>query len=176
MQHHVTIWYTLVVAFVLTAATGDVRWRKIPRAFTAAGFAAGLLFHLVYGGITSAALGAFLAFAVSLTLFQLGAIGGGDVKLIVALGAMHGLKQWLFAMEVAVLTAGAIALMQAIQRRVLWQTIRNIGESLRWMATSGVRTHPAINVNNPAMLRAPFGVSAAFGTVIAVLASWITYS
>lgn len=173
MSNHVAIWHTLVIAFVLTAAAGDVRWRKIPRAFTTAGLLAGLLFHLLYGGLASAAIAAFLAFAIGLTLFQLGAIGGGDVKLIVALGAMLGLKSWLFAMELAVMAAALIALMQAVRHRVLWQTVRNIGASLRWLATSGVKAHPVINVNNPAMLRAPFGVAAAMGTILVVAATWV---
>lgn len=163
----------LIIAFVLTAAAGDIRWRKIPRQFTTAGLVAGLLFHLIFGGFWFAAIGAFLAFAIGLTLFQMGAIGGGDVKLVVALGAMLSLKPWLFAMELAIMTAGIIALVQAIVQRRLLQTLRNIAISLRWLATSGMKAHPVINVNNPTMLRAPFGVAAAIGTVLVVVATWV---
>jgi prepilin peptidase CpaA len=173
MTNHDAIWHMLVIAFVLTAAVGDLRWRKIPRQFTTAGLVAGLLFHLIYGGFWFAAIGAFLAFAIGLTLFQLGAIGGGDVKLIVALGAMLGLKPWLFAMELAIMTAGITALVQAIVQRRLIRTLRNIALSLRWLATSGLKAHPLININNPSMLRAPFGVAAAVGTILVLAATWI---
>lgn len=166
------MWNVVVVAFVVTAALGDVRWRKIPRAYTTAGLAVGLGFHLLHGGwvdllYTLAAV--VLAFAIGLVFFQLGAIGGGDVKLIVALAGMLGLNSWLFAMEVAVLAAGAIALVQAVRRGVLGQTLRNIGRTFLWIASSGVKAHPVINVNNATMLRAPFGVAAAVGTLVAVI-------
>lgn len=170
MGNHLTIWHILVIAFALTAATGDVRFRKIPRAFTTAGLAAGLLFHVIYGGFASAAAATIVAFAIGVALFQLGAIGGGDVKLIVALGAMLGFKPWLFAMEMAVFTAGAMALVQVVHRGKVRQTLTNVGQTLRWVASRGAKAHPVINVNNPAMLRAPFGVAAAVGTVLAVVA------
>ncbi len=159
----------MVVAFVLTTAAGDIRWHKIPRTFTTAGLIAGLLFHAIYGGMVSALVAAVLGLAIGVAFFQLGAIGGGDVKLIVALGGMLGIYPWLYAMEVAILAAGAIALAQAIRRSMLRQTLHNIVESLRWIKSSGVRAHPVINVGNSAMLRAPFGVAAAVGVLFAIV-------
>lgn len=167
--HHITLWQVFVVAFALTTAVGDLRWQKIPRTFTTAGLIAGFLFHGLYGGLISSLIAAVLGLAIGLAFFQLGAIGGGDVKLIVALGGMLGLYPWLYAMEIAVLTAGAIALMQAIRRGMLRQTLSNIGKTFRWVASSGVREHPVIHVRNAAMLRAPFGVAAAVGVLFAIV-------
>lgn len=167
-----TIWNAVVIAFALTAAMGDIRWRKIPRALTTAGVVAGLAFHIFSGGLggfASSALACIIGFAIGLTFFSLGAVGGGDVKLITALGAMLGLNRWLFAMEVAVIAAGVIALVQALRAGRLRQTFINIGHTLSWMFTRGVRAHPVINVSNTAMLRAPFGVAAALGTLVAVI-------
>jgi prepilin peptidase CpaA len=163
------MWNAVVVSFALTAGAGDARWRKIPRALTTAGLLAGLAFHIYSGGFWSSLAACLIAFALGLTLFQLGAIGGGDVKLITALGAMLGLKQWLIAMEIAILVAAAIALFQALRRGLLRQTLRNILETLKWLVARGAQAHPVINVTNAAMLRAPFGVAAALGTVIAVM-------
>lgn len=167
--NHITIWHALVVAFALTAAAGDIRWRKIPRAFTTSGLLAGLLYHAMYGGLVSALAAALLGFAVGLAFFQFGAVGGGDVKLIVALGGMLELNPWLYAMEVAVLVAGTMAFVQAARRGMLRQTLSNIGQTFRWMAHSGVKEHPVINVKNAAMLRAPFGVAAALGVLFALV-------
>ena len=106
---HPEVWNALILAFVLTAAVGDIRWRKIPRLMTTAAVAAGLIFHLVHGGLgwefASALIATLIAFGVGLSFFQLGAIGGGDVKLITALGALLGLERWITAMEVAVIAA-----------------------------------------------------------------------
>jgi prepilin peptidase CpaA len=177
-----TIWNAVVVAFAITAAAGDARWRKIPRSLTTAGILAGLVFHAVHGtaamggflrgGIPefgSAAAACLMGFAIGLTLFQLGAIGGGDVKLIMALGAMLGFGRWLFAMEIAILAAAAIALVQALRRGLLKQTLANIADTFRWLLSKGLKPHPAINVSNAAMLRAPFGIAAALGTLAAVI-------
>jgi prepilin peptidase CpaA len=166
---HPQVWNALVLAFVLTAAVGDIRWRKIPRSLTTLAVAAGLIFHLVHGGFASALIASLIAFGVGLSFFQLGAIGGGDVKLITALGALLGLDRWIVAMEVAVLAAAAIGIVQAVRRGMLRQMLRNMGELIKWLAGRGaVAAHPRINVSNSAMLRAPFGVAAALGTLFAV--------
>jgi prepilin peptidase CpaA len=176
-----TIWNAVVVSFALTAAAGDARWRKIPRSLTTAGILAGLVFHAVHGTamggflrggiweLGSSAVACLIGFAIGLTLFQLGAIGGGDVKLVMALGAMLGFHRWLFAMEVAIFAAAAIALLQALRRGLLKQTLANVADTFRWVLAKGVKQHPEINVSNAAMLRAPFGVAAALGTVAAVI-------
>ena len=167
---HPQVWNALVLAFAMTAAVGDIRWRKIPRSLTTVAVAAGLIFHMVHGGFASALIASLIAFGVGLSFFQLGAIGGGDVKLITALGAMLGLDRWIVAMEVAVLAAAAIGLVQAVRRGMLRQMLRNMGELIKWLAGRGaVAAHPSINVRNSAMLRAPFGVAAALGTLFAVL-------
>jgi hypothetical protein len=70
-------------------------------------------------------------------------------------------------MEIAILAAAIIAIVQAVRRGMLRQTLRNIGELLRWLVGKGV-DHPLIHVKNEAMIRAPFGVAAAFGTVFAI--------
>jgi prepilin peptidase CpaA len=163
-----TIWNVVVVAFALTAGAGDARWRKIPKAFATAGILAGLGFHIYTGGFLSSLAACLIAFAVGVTFFQLGAIGGGDVKLITALAAMLGLRQWLLAMEIAIFVAAAMALVQAVRRGLLRQTLVNVKETMQWVMARGVQAHPVINASNSAMLRAPFGVAAALGTLVAV--------
>jgi hypothetical protein len=72
-------------------------------------------------------------------------------------------------MEVAVIAAALIGIVQAIRRGMLGQMLRNIGELIKWLlGRGGVAAHPRINVRNTAMLRAPFGVAAALGTLFAV--------
>ena len=138
------LWHAFVIAFVVTCAIGDARWRKIPRAFTTGGVIAGLAFHLWSGGLASAAAAAFLGFAVGLAFFQLGAIGGGDVKLM--------------------------AVAQIFQRGAWRQTLENMREIVRALRAQGLRAHPVLHVKNAAMIRAPFGVAAACGTLFALVA------
>ncbi|HXE89931.1 MAG TPA: A24 family peptidase [Terriglobales bacterium] len=164
------LWQAFVIAFVVTCAIGDARWRKIPRAFTTCGVVAGLAFHLWSGGLASAAAAAFLGFAVGLAFFQLGAIGGGDVKLMAALGALLGLQPWLVAMQIAVFVAALMAVAQIFRRGAWRQTLENMREILRALKAQGLRAHPVLHVKNAAMIRAPFGVAAACGTLFALVA------
>ena len=99
----------------------------------------------------------------------MGAIGGGDVKLITALGAMMGLHPWMLAMQIAVLAAAALAVVEIVRHRALRQTLRNMWEILKNLVTHGLRAHPQLNVKNPAALRSPFAVAAAIGVIVAVI-------
>jgi prepilin peptidase CpaA len=165
---HVTPWDAAVLAFVVTAAASDLRWRRVPRWLIVTGFLCGLLYHALCGGILMSLVAAFLGFAAGLALFQLGAIGGGDVKLITALGAMLGFSHWVLAMEVAIFASAAIALAQAAVRGTLRQTVSNVGELAGWLFSRGAKRHPSIHVGNSATLRAPFAVAAALGTFAAI--------
>jgi len=158
----------LIVAFVFAAALFDVRSGIIPRQLSLFGLISGLLFHAFAGGLLSAVTAAIIGFAVGLTFFQLGAIGGGDVKLITALGALLGLRSWVVAMEVAVMMAALMALAEVTRRGLLRRTCRNIFEICKSIYNFGFKAHPHINVNNLSMVRTPFGVAAACGTVFAI--------
>jgi len=164
------MWNSVIGAFVVTAAIADVRWRRIPRWLTVAALVTGLVVHGFRGWMDfrSAAAAALLGFGAGLALFCLGAIGGGDLKLITALGAMLGVGLWAFAMEVAILASVAMALVQIIRRRVVLQTIRNVVTILKSWVTSGLRAHPVINVHNESLVRSPFAVAAAVGTLCAL--------
>jgi prepilin peptidase CpaA len=158
-----------ILAFVVTAALADIWWRKIPNGLTVFGLIAGLSFHLVRGGFLSSLTASVIGFAVGITFFHLGAIGGGDVKLITALGALLGTRDWLLAMELAILVAGLVALLQVVRRRALRQTLHNMIEIARGLGSRGLQRHPEIHIGNPMTFRAPFGFAAAIGTVIALV-------
>jgi len=162
------MWKSVIIAFVLAAALADVRWRRIPRLLTLSALVTGLIVHWVRGDFWSAAATAFLGFAIGLSFFSLGAIGGGDVKLITALGAMLGFGPWAFAMEITILAAAVMAMVQIVCRGVVVQTFRNVGAIFKGWSTSGFKAHPVINVHNASMIRSPFAVAAALGTLYAL--------
>jgi prepilin peptidase CpaA len=162
------MWESFVLAFAVTAAIGDAWWRKIPRDLTSGGLLVGLTYHVFHGGFWSAISTACLAFGLGLGLYELRAMGGGDVKLVTAMGGILGFQHWVFAVEVAIAIAGAMALAGVIHRRRCRQTFRNIGLLLRHFATNGFRPHPEIQVRNESLVRVPFGVAAALGTICAV--------
>jgi prepilin peptidase CpaA len=161
---------TLIIAgFAVVAAICDLRTRTIPRSLTIFGFCLGLLLHSIIGGFISALLASVIGFAAGLTLFHIGAIGGGDVKLVTALGALLGLPQWIVAMQVAILAAALMAIIQVTRMRVFRRTCRNVIEILKSLYISGFKAHPTINVNDLSTVRSPFGVAAAIGTMLVMV-------
>jgi hypothetical protein len=69
-------------------------------------------------------------------------------------------------MTVAIIVAGLIALVQVVQRGILTRTLLNIGHIVANLFKHGLTAHPEINVNNPSLVRSPFGFAAAVGTVV----------
>lgn len=163
------MWKAFLIAFVITAAVADVGWGKIPRKLTVLGFFCGVVYHLVRGGVVPALAAALLGFAGSMLLFQLGAIGGGDVKLITALGALLGLREWMVAMYVSVVAAGAMAVFQIVWHGAVRQTMTNLKTIVTGFGRTGLQAHPYLNVRNQSALRSPFGLAAAIGTLAALV-------
>ena len=94
-----------VALYVLAAAATDICARKIPNALTVTAAVAGLLFHATtsgWGGVLTSLGGFVIGFSLLLAPFALGGGGGGDVKLLAALGA------WLGPVKVILAFCGGI--------------------------------------------------------------------
>src|ERR1700722_17606945 len=80
-------------AMLLCAAATDVRARRIPNWLTfsmiLSGFGQSLL-SIRTVGPTDALLGFLTGFGLTFVMFALGAVGGGDVKLLAGIGAWIG--------------------------------------------------------------------------------------
>lgn len=94
-----------VALFATAAALSDIRRRKIPNALTVPAAIAGLAFHVLTAGWAGALMsfnGFLVGFALLLIPFVLGGGGGGDVKLLAALGAWLGPVNLLLAFVLGV--------------------------------------------------------------------------
>ena len=102
-----------VTVFTATAAVSDWRTRKLPNWLTLPTFLLAILFHAITGGWSGVALsllGFATGFGILLVLWLIGGGGGGDVKLMGALGAWLGptltLQVFLVSAVLIVLLAG----------------------------------------------------------------------
>jgi len=104
---------SLAVAAALGAAAvfEDVRRRTLPNWLTVGGLAAALALAAVRGwhGLWPAAAGAAVGFAILLPLFWMRAMGGGDIKLMAAYGALLGPSAVLVAAGFAAFFGAALA-------------------------------------------------------------------
>lgn len=129
-----TLFWTLTLAVTAVAAWTDLRKGEIPNLLTGLAFVAGVVGHAAFGAVEggvrgcAVAVGWSLAGAIAcaapvLPLFVRGALGGGDLKLFAALGAlvhpMEGLELEIHALVVAVL----VAVGQMVHRGVLFDTV-----------------------------------------------------
>jgi Flp pilus assembly protein protease CpaA len=103
----------ITLMLLLVATVIDLRRREIPDWVAIALFvvaAASRLMSWTSEGWLSLALGSVLAFALSLLLFWRGAMGGGDAKVLTALGAVLGPGQFMSMFFYVALAGGLLAL------------------------------------------------------------------
>lgn len=103
-------WLTIVVAVIAFAT--DIEHRIIPNALTFPAVAAGLLLSLAAGRFIGALLGTLICGGAFMLIGLLGAgkLGGGDVKLAAAIGAMLGLRAGVTALLLGVIAGALIGL------------------------------------------------------------------
>lgn len=143
-MNDLTLWLfvAVVAVFILTAAVLDVRTRRLPNWLTVPMFAAGLLFHGITGGWSGLgfALGGFATgFGILLVLWLIGGGGGGDVKLMGALGA------WLGPLLTVMVFLGSTVIALAAMMALFFATLVQHGFS-QARRRYFVRPHAAVAV------------------------------
>ena len=98
-------------------------------------------------------------------LFVLGAMGGGDMKLMAAMGAWVGSTHVLTLILAVSLAGGVLAVARVIFGNTAGQTLRDTLQLIRYRFTSGLQPHPELNVQSPDSKRVPFGVAIAAGAL-----------
>jgi len=132
----------IVIGIGLTACVTDLRSRRIPNVLTFGAAAAAV----VYGGATggwsglgNAALGWLIGAAVFIVPFALGGLGGGDVKLLGALGAWLGPAGAIWVALYTGVAGGVMALAVAIASGYLRRALSNVTLLLMHWRVSGLR-------------------------------------
>ena len=160
-----------LIGAVLVAFMGgisDVRTSRIPNWLTYSGLLLALLLRLVvlgWAGLRSGVVGMLVAGILFCILFVMGAMGGGDVKLVASVGAWVGNDQVVSVLLAAALAGGLLAVIYIFFGQGLRQTFWNLLDLIRFRLTSGMSPHPVLNVRQEGTLRVPFGVAVAMGTL-----------
>jgi prepilin peptidase CpaA len=163
---------SLALLWAVVAAGLDVRQHRIPNWLTYSGMLTGLAVQLAlfgWRGFFSGLTGGLFAGGIFLVFFVARAMGGGDVKLVTALGCFTGWPDTAYLLIAIALSGGVLALVHVVTRGRLWATVRNVGGVLKHHVTTGLRQHPEINLDNPRAARMPYGLAIAAG-----MAYWFT--
>lgn len=165
--------YLLLLASLAAAAASDWRGGVIPNRLTYAAMLAGLAYWSLAGlwlggvegwwGLGGSAAGALLAGLLpGMALFFIGGLGGGDAKLLGAIGALSGQWQVVLAAAVyALLLAMVMAVIVMIRRRIVHQTLWRVAGSVVSILSRG-RALPETD-----SLRIAFGVALGLGGAVA---------
>jgi prepilin peptidase CpaA len=168
-----SIWiYTLVVA--LTAAWTDWRTRRIPNWLTVPALALGIGANALAAGWPGAKAsleGAGLAMVILLPLVLMRGLGAGDWKLMAALGALLGPYLFLVALFTSLCVSALMGVVHQVRSGQMMTTLRNLVVLVRGVFSFGFRSHTEISLDNPKLLKLPFGVAAAIATVICYCAT-----
>lgn len=168
---NVTAWAAAAVGLI--ACITDLKARRIPNALTLGAAAAALLFRGLTSGpeaLAMAAAGWVIGVLIFLPLFLLRGIGGGDVKLLAALGAWVGPGLVVWVALWAAIAGGVLALALSVWRGYTRQAFTNVWGLLSYWRVMGVRPHPTLTLDakSPAAPRLPYALPLTAGLGLAL--------
>ncbi|HEV2619345.1 MAG TPA: A24 family peptidase [Acidobacteriaceae bacterium] len=159
----------IAAACSMAGSVFDVKSRRIPNYITFPSILAGLAMHLALGGwrqlLSSLAAGLICGLAL-LAFYIAGGMGAGDVKLMTAVGCIAGLPYVAYLLILTAICGGAMAILLALFRGSLRQTIWNVGSIAAHHAQQGFEAHPELNLSNPNTLRLPYALAIAGGSLL----------
>ncbi len=168
------IWIS-TLALTLSAGWLDWRSRRIPNWLTVPGLFLGITLNSLLTGWHGAKLaleGAGLALVLLLPLVLLRAFGAGDWKLMGAVGAFVGPILFLFVLVGSLFVSGLMAMVAMMRTHRVRTTFRNLAVLVRGFISFGLREKLNISLDNPELLKLPFGVAVAVSTLVCMWAGW----
>jgi len=155
----------VLLLVLVAAAICDCLTGKIYNALTYPGIVAGLVLHGAWGGwagLEDALLGFAMGFGPLFVAYLIGGYGGGDAKLMGAVGALGGFNLALGALMYALIVAVGMGLVVMIWRRQTLATMRRVVRMV-WLALAG---------GKPADPTPSGGITVRFGLAICVGTCW----
>ena len=162
-----TIWI-LTLAFALYAGWRDLLTRRIPNWLTVSGMVVGLAVNSILGGWYGARMsleGAGAALGIMLPLVLLRGFGAGDWKLMGAIGALMGFQPMLLVLLAGFLISAILAVVQILLTKRIKTTARNMYTLVHGFLAFGIRPNPEISLDNPALMKLPFGAAVTMAIV-----------
>ncbi len=169
---------SLAVLLSATSVT-DYRGKRIPNILTLPAMVAGLSYHAVthgLDGLAFAATGLAVGLGVMLLPFLLSLMGGGDVKLMAAVGSWLGANDVFTAFLFTCLCGGVYSVAMLARGRLFRRVFENIKAHVYGAhATGRLAYQPALSgAEAQALPRLCYGLAIAAGTMLSMaVTAWI---
>jgi prepilin peptidase CpaA len=160
---------TTALGFAVIAGWLDWRYRRIPNFLTIPILSLGIALNGIFAGWHGALLsleGAGLALGILLPAVLVRGLGAGDWKLVGALGALVGPTRIIVILVLAIIIGGLMAAYAMIRERRVASTFKNLWAIVNGFLIFGLRPHPEVSLDNPKLLKIPFGVAMAIACVL----------
>lgn len=157
-----------VVLVGLAACVTDFRSRRIPNVLTFGASVAAFVFWAASGGLTGLGFslaGWVVGCLLFLPWFLLRGMGGGDVKLLAALGAWVGPGLAVWVALYAAIAGGVFAVVVTLLSGYLGTMVRNVWGLLMFWRVAGVQPHPDLTLATAAGPRLPYAFPITAGAV-----------
>ena len=157
--------YILLPPLFIIAGYTEMKERRIPNWLTMGCLICAFLGSFAIGGLEGAKVsffGLLIGGGIFLPFCLAGVLGGGDFKLMTAVGAIVGYPLVLWALYYTVFAGGIMAILYAIWTGQLLQTLANLSRILigkKKNAPPGLKKEKTL----------PYGIAIAAGTVWAIL-------
>jgi prepilin peptidase CpaA len=157
-----------LLALVVLASASDLRTRRIPNALTVTGLGIALALRGAVGvePLISGLAGAAIALAPAVPLVALGGLGGGDAKLLAAVGAFVGPAGLPTTLFMTAVIGGAMGAIAVARRGAFGSTVTRLRSIVT--APFGLVTEPLPRLGAPGAIAIPYGVAISAGA----LAGW----
>lgn len=159
--------FVLILLILLAIAFYfDLKYRIIPNWLTFGGIAVGIVGHFILPGwepLKLSLIGAGFGFVVLLPFFWVGGMGGGDVKLMAAIGALQTWPDVFFSLCYGGLIGGIMALVILIVKGRFLMSFKLIGRTIFTLF------HPSykfIAIKEEETIQFPYGVALVAGTLL----------
>ena len=163
--------HIIVASIAAVGCVIDLKERRIPNWLTFSAAVSGLAYHLVVNGLTGLGLsvaGSVVGVAIFFVPFLLRGLGGGDIKLLGALGA------WLGPLDIVWLAlftgvAGAVlALVVSFATGYLRQAWQNIWLLMMHLRVEGLKPLPELTIHDGTGPKLAYGVAIFAGAMVTV--------
>jgi prepilin peptidase CpaA len=171
MTFSLTVPQAAALVVALVACITDLRTRRIPNALTFGAALAAFAFGAIsagWSGLGSSLAGWAAGLAVFLPFFLLRGIGGGDVKLMAALGAWLGPVGALWVGVFAAIAGGPMAVIVAASKGYVKRAFSNVWSLLTFWRVMGLRAHPGLTLENASAPRLPYALPIFVGLVVTI--------
>ena len=161
-----------LLVFLGLSVAADLHSRRIPNVISGPAMLLGMVLNAVElgtSGLVASVGGLALAVGILFAPFALGGIGGGDVKMMGAVGAFVGPRLAIISMIIGMIIGGVLMTIHLLRLGRLRDTFASLGAMLG-VALSTRSVEPLrLRPDDEAAVALPYSVPLALGTVFAVV-------